>query len=326
MKNVDKSVMMIFFGTFAHYFIMPFKIYETVMKSEKLKIWAEFSPCEYYDAILKRDDDSAAIAYYLIDKQLRNRLRTTFRNVGAAEYWEFQDTIEDYFLYLHDGSSWVYNKPFYMLESIENKDSLFKWIAITYKNFILRKLDGEVKRKIADETEILTESEVQDEEKIKNLSTAIAYADQQCVSRSRFVMYRLLLTFLNKSLAVPQEEMAKAVDMQPVTYRVSTKRVKDSILDYIRCLEQGRKLELDVEHRQMYNTIVANFDNLYPTLSMYYNKAISQLPTAEAINNLRFGYRYNENFMCHEDVTSYGLCNCQDTIYLYDKIMMFLDD
>jgi len=296
------------------------------MNSDKSKVWAEFTPGEYYDAILKHDAESALIAYYLIDKQMRRRLQTLFTNTGCGNYFEFQDTIEDFFLYLYDGSNWIYNKPFSLLESIDNKDSLFKWIAVTYRNFLLKKLDEEIKVKTACEHVDCDEPECHDEKKIRNLSTAIAYADQKYLSRSRFVMYRLLLTFLNKNLAIPHDEMAQAVDMQPVAYRVSTKRVKDHILAYIKCLEQGSKLELDVEHRQMRDTIATNFDSLYSTLYSYYDKAINQLPTAEAVKKLRLGYNYNNKYVFHEDVASYGLCNCKNISYLYEMMMRFLED
>lgn len=305
-----------------HFMLNIFKFFD--MNSDKSKVWAKFTSGEYYDAILKRDADSASIAYYLIDKQLRRKLRTLFTTLGCENYFEFQDTIEDFFLYLHDGSKWIYNEPFNVLESIDNKDSLFKWVAVTYRNLLLRKLHDEVKVKLVCEHDNCDEPECHDEKKIRNLSTAIAYADQKYLSRSRFVMYRLLLTFLNKNLAIPQEEMAQAVDMQPVAYRVSTKRVKDHILAYVKCQEQGKKLELDVEHKQMRDTIATNFDSLYSTLSDYYDNAINQLPTADAVKKLRLGYSHNNNYVFHEKFASYGLCNCKNVSYLYDMLISFL--
>ena len=294
------------------------------MNSDKFKVWADFTPEEYYDAILKRDGDSASVAYYLIDKQLRRKLQTLFISMDGGNFFEFQDTIEDFFLYLHDGSNWIYNRPFQVLESIENKKSLFKWVSVTYRNFMLKQLKEEFRRKAVDDNSPDEEPEIQDDAKIHNLSTAIAYADQKSLSRSRFVMYRLLLTFLNRNLAIPQEEMAQAVDMQPVAYRVSTKRVKDNILAYIKCLEQGRNLELDVKHEQMRDTIKSNFNSLYSTLSDYYNTAIEQLPTAETIKRLRFRHNHSNGFVFHENIETYGLCNCTDNSYLYKMIMRFL--
>jgi len=293
------------------------------MDNEKQKKWADFTAGEFYDAIINRDEDSASIAYYLIDKQLRMRLKNVFCNTGCERFFEFQDSIDDFFLYVHDGTKWIYNKPFYMLESIENKDSLFKWMSMTYRNFMLRKLNNEIRVKSACERYGCEEIENHDDN-IRNLSTAIAYADQKAQSRNRFVMYRLLLTFLNRSLAIPQEEMAQAIDMHPVAYRVSTKRVKDNILYYVKCLEQGLKLELDVEHKLMRDTILTNFDSLYSTLSNYYDEAINQLPNAEAVKRLRFGHRYSENNVFHEDEASYGLCNIKNIKYLYKNLVSFL--
>lgn len=296
------------------------------MRSDKSKVWADFTPEEYHDAILKRDADSASIAYYLIDKQLRLRLRYVFFNLGGERHFEFQDTIEDFFIYLHDGSSWIYNRPFCLLENVEKKNTLYKWVVMTYRNFMLKKLNRETRVRSAIEQDSGGETESSDDDKIENLSTAIAYADQECVSRNRFVMYRLLLTFLNRSLAIPQEEMAQAVDMQPVAYRVSTKRVKDNILAYVKRLEQGRKLELDVEHARMRDNIRLNFNSLYPILLDYYNAAINKLPNAEAVRNLRFAYDRNNDGAFHEDIGSYGLCNCKDANYLCEMVVHFLEN
>jgi len=294
------------------------------MKSDKSKVWAEFAPEEFYDAILKRNEDSASIAYYLIDKCLRKRLKMVFVNVGGEKLWEFQDTIDDFFLYLHDGTKWVFNKPFYMMESIESKEALFKWIVATYRNFMLKNYYEEMRRKAADNELHDDEPDIMEDDKILNLSTAIAYADQHYASRNRFVLYRLLLTFLNRNLAVPQEEMAEAVDMQPVAYRVSSKRAKDKMLDYIRCLENGTVLELDDEHTSMRDNLMHNFDKLYTILSDYYDSAIKKLPMADDIRRLR--YLNNNGYVLHEDSQPYGLCCCHDVGYIYQNIKKFLND
>ena len=292
------------------------------MKNDISKEWDKYGPEEFYEAILKRNDESSSIAYYLIDRKLRMKLKSVFINLGCNGLFEFQDTIEDFFLYLHDGKDWVLNKPFHVLESIEDKGALFKWMEITYRNFLVRNMKSEVRKKSMTSDGDDSQSIIHDEDKIRFLSTAIAYADQKSVSRSRFVMYRLLLTYLNKSLAVSQAEMAEAVDMQPVAYRVITKRTKDNLLNYIKIMESGGSFELDDEHEKMRDTIIINFDKLYSTLSEYYDEAIGKLPNANEIRRLRFSK--SNGYVFHEETQPYGMCNCHDVGLIYSYIKEFL--
>lgn len=312
-----KKIMSIFA---THFVSLPF-IKIKIMKTDISKQWENYGPEDFCEAILKRNCDSSSVAYYLINKRLRNNLKTVFLNLGCGDLLEFQDTIEDFFLYLHDGDGWKFNEPFHVLEGIENKGALFKWIMITYRNFLVRSMKVEIKKKTLTSEGDEEPSMIHDEDKIRFLSTAIAYADQSSVSRSRFVLYRLLLTFLNKSLAVSQAEMAEAVDMQPVAYRVSTKRTKDNLLSYIKFMESGGDFELDSEHEKMRDTIIFNFDRLYPTLSEYYEKAICKLPKANEIRRLRFSS--SNGHVLHEEMQPYGLCNCHDVGRVYMCIKMF---
>lgn len=313
-----KKIMSIFA---THFVSLPF-IKIKIMKTDISKQWENYGPEDFCEAILKRNCDSSSVAYYLINKRLRNNLKTVFLNLGCGDLLEFQDTIEDFFLYLHDGKDWVLNKPFHVLESIEDKGALFKWMEITYRNFLVRNMKSEVRKKSMTSDVDDSQSIIHDEDKIRFLSTAIAYADQKSVSRSRFVMYRLLLTYLNKSLAVSQAEMAEAVDMQPVAYRVITKRTKDNLLNYIKIMESGGSFELDDEHEKMRDTIIFNFDRLYPTLSEYYEKAICKLPKANEIRRLRFSS--SSGHVLHEEMQPYGLCNCHDVGLIYSYIKEFL--
>lgn len=313
-----KKIMRIFA---THFVSLPF-IKIKIMKTDISKQWENYGPEDFCEAILKRNCDSSSVAYYLINKRLRNNLKTVFLNLGCGDLLEFQDTIEDFFLYLHDGDGWKFNEPFHVLEGIENKGALFKWIMITYRNFLVRSMKVEIKKKTLTSEGDEEPSMIHDEDKIRFLSTAIAYADQKSVSRSRFVMYRLLLTYLNKSLAVSQAEMAEAVDMQPVAYRVITKRTKDNLLNYIKIMESGGSFELDDEHEKMRDTIIINFDKLYSTLSEYYDEAIGKLPNANEIRRLRFSK--SNGYVFHEETQPYGMCNCHDVGLIYSYIKEFL--
>ena len=124
------------------------------------------------------------------------------------------------------------------------------------------------------------------------LASAIAYADQRFTPRNRFVFYRMLLSFLDHSKAIPQAAMAHALDMTPVTYRVSTKRQKDRFLEYKLLME-------------------------------YYDKSLEAIPNAQAIQSLRMDYS-NDDGMMHEGMPMYGYVSNLDISILYPKIKHYL--
>jgi len=75
---------------------------------------------------------------------------------------------------------------------------------------------------------------------------------------------------LNNQRAVPNEEMAKALEMTYLAYRVTLHHMKQNAKKFRDQLLKGESLRLDVEHQQMANSINNNFANLYPTLFNYY--------------------------------------------------------
>ena len=156
------------------------------------------------------------------------------------------------------------------------------------------------------------------------LATAIAYADQQFKARNLFVFYRMLLSFLDHSKAIPQEAMARALDMQPVTSRVCTKRQKDRFLEFILYQEAGTTLELDVSHGMMRDRIVNEFERLYELLMEFYHKALDEIPNAQAVQSLRLRYGKGDGMM-HEGRPSYGYINNLNIKMLYPKIKDYLE-
>lgn len=121
---------------------------------------------------------------------------------------------------------------------------------------------------------IAGEGSVSDEEKIRLVSEWIAYAHQVFYPRGRFVFLRSLLTMLNKQRAVPNKEMAEALDMSDLAYRVAVYRMKQNVQHFRERLLKGETLRLDDEHQQMADHINHDFINLYPTLFHIYLDAL----------------------------------------------------
>lgn len=267
------------------------------------------TPSNYYECIVRGGEAASEAVYYLIKERLSLVLSHLYELHGVGIQDEFDDTIDDFFLYLHDGTSCDDNSPFAMLHSVREKKAFFSWVISTYRIFLLNKqrvearaplvLKGPVADHLADEAHV-------DEHTTSILATAIAYTDQQLQTRNRFIFYRLILSLLDRSLAIPHEAMAKALDMHPVTYRVCTKRQKDRFLRYIKEQEEGAILKLDERHRQMRDNIILCFDQLYEVLLDFYDQALTELPSTDEVHALRLKYSHGHDNMMHEDRPPYG--------------------
>ena len=93
----------------------------------------------------------------------------------------------------------------------------------TYRNFLMNKGKEEVKRRMLMQEAQTNAGEEEhgftDESLMHFIATAIAYADQELPARNRFIFYRMLLTILDQKLALPQEVVARAMGMHPVSFR-----------------------------------------------------------------------------------------------------------
>lgn len=286
-------------------------------------------PSVYYDVIIERNGQSAEAAYYLLKKRLLFVLKHLYEEYGFCLMEEFEDTIDDFFLYLHDGSDPDKEEPFSMLEGVNNKKAFFSWVLSTYRIFLLNKSKEENRKGIWLEhlRVVMGEDEkhLSEETMTHFLATAIAYADQVFVPRNRFIFYRMILSFLDHSMAIPQEDMARALEMHPVTYRVCTKRQKDRFLGFILLQETGKLLELDRDHCAMRDTIVSRSEHLYEVLIEYYDQALMQLPTALQINNLRYLFSNGSAMMMHDYEAYYTSAPRTPIRVVYPQLKLFLE-
>lgn len=282
-----------------------------------------FDAESYYDAILAHDAQSQEVAYNLLTQRLNVALRTIYENYSFALTDDFDDSIDDFYLYLFEGDRGdVF--PFSLLKRLHDKRSLFRWVVATYRYYLLKKVDKwkkqqELVAKISgtagEETGTLS-----DETMIIFLATAIAYANQEFSPRNRFVLFRMLLTFLDHRTAIPQEPVAQALGMNPVTYRVCAKRQKDRFIDLIKQQEMGQTLALDPWHRQMRDHIIEGFDVLYETLEDYYERVMQEMHGVERFQSLREGLSETYGMMMHEDRPYYGVGRLLPIRQIYERL------
>ena len=277
----------------------------------------------YYDFIINKMGSDAEAAYYLLTKRLEKALRSVFENHGFGLSDDYDDTIDDYFLYLYEGDPDGNGEPFSILTHVRDKRAFFAWVVCTYRNFLMKRAREEEKRKrffslISPEDP--HHERLSDETMVSYLATAIAYADQEFTLRNRFVLYRLLLTFLDHDLAVPQEQIAKVIGMHPVTYRVNTKRQKERFMKLISDQEAGKPLWLDSLHCELRDQIIKGFATIYEVLLQYYELTVNELPLSVEIKALRKHYSGGDELMMHDAPSEYGFRYKLDIKQLYENL------
>ena len=280
----------------------------------------------YFDLIVYGGEAGLEAAYYLLTQRLSRALKGIFELYGFGLSDDYKDTIDDFFLYLYEGNGTEGVKPFAMLESIRNKNAFFAWVLGTYRRFLLNKAKEEIKRKeLLEQASVLAKTDAEhcsEEVLIALLAAAIAYADQRFTLRNRFILYRMLLSFLDHRRAIPQHAMALALNMHPVTYRVCNKRLKDRLSEFILLQEAGEILALDPTHLLMRERIIESFNRLYGLLLEYYEKTLALLPSAPEIQSLRLKLLRSDGQMMHEEYC-YGRVSIIDVRHLYDALKSY---
>lgn len=273
-----------------------------------------FSASDYYDAVTIPKVPPAEAVYYLLQRRLKSALHRVFALHGMGLSDDFNDALDDYFLFLYEGVDGG-EKPFSLIKSVQEKEAFFGWIVGTFRHFLTGKIREEAQRKdLLKQVRGMTEGEgkengdgrgLGEDTMISFLASAIAYADQRFSPGNLFIFYRSLLSLLDHSRAIPQEEMAEAMKVHPVTYRVRCKRQRDNFQDFILSQETGHQLDLDRRHELMRLCIEDEFYRLYDLLIGYYNQVLEQLPVKSEVSALRMKYRQEKGLMMHES-GSYG--------------------
>ena len=255
--------------------------------------------------------------YDLLHTDLNRQLKKKFDVVEHQLLDGFDDVIDDFFLYLRDGKN-----------GIKKPEAVSAFIINTFRNYLSARAAKEAKF-ICIEFPVDTISDsdalssiLTDEQKLSVASNLIAYAHQVLLPRDSFILFRTLLTILNKKQSLPNEVMAISLGMSAIAYRVTVHRMKCNLAKYRTQLLQGQHLDIDEKHQQMAQKINDNFLNLYPTLLVYYDQIVDTLGCADAIKNLRQEYYEETGMMLHEAETEYSV---PITInYFWNRLKMFI--
>ena len=250
--------------------------------------------------------------YDLLHNHLNQKLKKKFEVFEHQLLDDFDDIVDDFFLYLRDGKNGANRTTYEALKKIKNPEAFEAWTLSTFRNYLSVRAAKEEKMVYAqvsvdkivdDET---ASSILKDEQRLSIASHLIAYAHQELLPRDCFILFRTLLTLLDKKQALPNEAMAKVLGMSDIAYRVTVHRMKCNLAKYRIQLLQGQPLPLDEQHQAMAQSINDDFLNLYPTLLYYYNQVVETLNCADAVKKLRQEYFEKTGNMLHEDQAEYS--------------------
>ena len=265
-------------------------------KPSKSNRFAGIPVPDFLDMILKGDDEAM---YFLLHDRLSHQLRSRYEAYSHNLYDDYEDVIDDFFLYLRERG----RSPYQPLQRIKKKESFESWLLNTFRNYLSNRAEAEGQAAYTqDKVNTLTieSSDLTDERKLAIVSQLIAYAHQVFYPRGRFIFLRSMLTMLNKQRAVPNKEMAEALDMSYLAYRVTLHHMRQNVKRFRERLLKGESLHLDIEHQLMANNINRDFIHLYPTLFHIYLESIDSLKTSSAVKHLRQQYLEERGFAVHE--------------------------
>ena len=270
---------------------------ETKDKSKSNR-YAGVAVSDFLDMILKGDDEAM---YHLLHNRLSHQLRNRYEAYSNNLFDDYEDVIDDFFLYLRERG----RSPYQPLQRIKKKEAFESWLLNTFRNYLSNRAETEgqvayAQLKGNDSTLTIESSDLTDERKLAIVSQLIAYAHQVLYPRGRFIFLRSMLTMLNKQRAVPNKEMAEALDMSYLAYRVTLHHMRKNVKRFRERLLKGETLYLDADHQQMADKINCDFIHLYPTLFRIYLQSIDSLKTSTAVKHLRQQYLEERGFVVHE--------------------------
>lgn len=262
------------------------------------------------EIILIGGEQADEAMYYLLHKRLYGSLRKKYEQFQSQLLDGFDDIVEDFFLYLREGKDGQNDVAYQSLRRIQKREAFESWMLNTFRNYLTARVTTEDGRmvglsddqniQISDNSNLLT-----NERKLAIASQLIAYAHQEFPPRDCFILLRSLLSMLNKQQAMPNDEMAKALGMTDISYRVTTHRIKCRLAKCRELMLQGVNLHLDGQHRLMAKRINDDFDHLYPTLMIYYGQTLEMLNRATAVKQLQQEYLDATGNLLHEPEAPY---------------------
>lgn len=255
------------------------------------------APSYASDATPAATPQSDEILYFILKERLYKQLKRRYTPRAKYLLDTFDDCLDDFFLYLRGGSL-----PYHSLRTIQKKESFEQWLLTTFRNFLTINAHRHQHRyRLKDhKTGEPVPEPCSREQLITTAAQLIAYSHQTLLPRNQLILLRILLTILNKPNALPDNEIADAMGMSYILYRVTVHRIMRK-LEHLRTqLELGENLQLDAYHTDLAAHISGDFESLYTALLRYYDTALQHQDYSTSITSLRHKYYAETGRMLHE--------------------------
>lgn len=283
-----------------------------------MKNYSDISSVQLLDIILQDREQSDEAMYHILTDRLSEKLRLKYREHNSTLSDNFEDVIDDFFLYLREDKA---ERPYQALRTIRNKDTFEAWIVSTFRNFLTAKAAKTHQFRTTVGQSVTNDSN--DKESLFRCAAyLIAYSHQELPPRSQFILLRTLLTLLDKSNALSDSEMAQAMGMTHTLYRVTSHRTMKNVKMWKERIESEGKPDLDQYHETMAEEIYNDFDSLYPTLVRYYDATLTEQEKALSITALRTKHYERTGYMLHENRIPY---HGSDALCFYNELCSYLN-
>ena len=264
---------------------------------------------EFLDIVLAGGERADEAMYYLLHRRID--LRSRYEMLQTRFLDDFDDIVDDFFLYLRDGKDGSGGDAYQSLRSINKRESFETWMLNTFRNYLTVRAAKEKRITLMASVESVDGKEpdslLTDEHKLAVASHLIAYAHQSFAPRERFILLRILLTLLNRQQAMPNDRVAQALGMSAISYRVAVHRIKVNFAKIRARLLCGEEVTLDAAHQLMSQCINDDFTHLYPSLFAYYCQSIESLSHADDVKQLRQEYLDATGLALHEIESRYSI-------------------
>ena len=105
--------------------------------------FAEIPIPDFVDIILDGGEKGDEAMYYLLHQRLESQLRERFEVCRNQLMDDFEDVVEDFFLYLREGKTGWSKTPYLSLRRIRKKESFETWLLNTFRNYLTIRVEKE---------------------------------------------------------------------------------------------------------------------------------------------------------------------------------------
>ena len=106
---------------------------------DEVSSFSEVPSADFIDILLQGGERADEAAYYLLQHRVNFQLRRRFEVYHSRLADDFEDMVEDFFLYLREGDDSVDGgdrTPYQSLQSIRNKEVFEAWLVRTFRNYL----------------------------------------------------------------------------------------------------------------------------------------------------------------------------------------------